>query len=891
MKKIISLILAMVLIVSTFTFTTFAEETEEIVTENMKFLQRLDIVRADEDGNYPSGNAPLTRIALAKMFYSIMIGGDIPDYSEQAYAFSDIKEEDNDVAITVSKAGVMNGIGSGLFAPEQNVTYIQMVKAMVTLLGYKDVAEYEGGWPMGYYGVATRIGIIKNAPSDMNTPLTYNDAANLFRVSANADMMVQTTYNKGDLQTVSGLTYLEHYLGIKVAKGTVTANTITDFDDNHVPVWGNVRIDNVLMDVPKAASDIYDKLGYSVIVFYTEENGGLLLKHFEEQYNKVTIIEGEDITSAANGKITYYTDDYSKEQELPFASGAVIIYNGTVAKSYDESTLNPFTGNYDGKVVCIDNNRDGVSDVVSVEAYQTIVCGGIKDNVVTSKVVPGVSIDFNLFSDNTLSIVNSYGEPIMWQDIVSDDILNYYKDLNGKVTKIAVTIDATSGVIEEIERVGSRITAMKIAGEVYQCGRAMVESPDAGRISVGDIVTAYLNVDAKIGAIEKKVADYKLAFLVDFAKDDGLNGTYRIKLFETNGLFKIYPVANNPTINGKVSKPENILTAAGTSGSKIARQVVKYNINEAGELYDITFEDSSKDANGEYASDFFVFDGFDGIEEKSFNYEMNTFGLQISVGNSTYVFMIPDEAARDNEKRYAVKNGDSLTSGTYIAKAYGTNRKSGKIAAFTYETSSVAEDISSSPNLLVLDSVKQVLNEEEGTAEWRVSGNYYVSSSSRAYDTFVVESESVLKIGKSGAKPEAGDVVKYITDATGIITEMQLILDKSEDALYNMKNPSNPQYPSSGKRYAYGEVIYNDGEFITVETKDTDGTIRREIYPMYRFRSNGLLFTENENGEGGVLSVFDQNKIYDRETYGDGCSKIFTQLGEVWWYMGIMYND
>lgn len=891
MKKIISLILIFALLLSVCTFTAFAEETEEIVTDNMKFLQRLDIVRADEEGNYPSGNEPLTRIGLAKMFYGIMIGGEIPDYSEQAIEFSDVEEEENEVVLLVSRAGIMNGTGSKMFGTQQNVTYIQMVKAMVTFLGYKTLAEREGGWPMGYYGVATRIGIIKNPPNDMNSALTYNGAADMFRVAADADMMIQTVYSEEKLQAVEGLSYLEHYMGIKAAKGIVSANTITDFDDEHIPQWGNVKIDNTLMDVPKDASEIYDKLGYSVLVFYSEESNGLLLHHFEERYNEVTEIDGGDITFAQNGKIKYYIDGASKEQEISYASGVVVIYNGTVAKSYDESVLNPFKGDYDGKIVCIDNNRDKVADVISVEAYQTIVCGGIMDNVVTSKVVPGVSIDFNLFSDNTLSIVNSYGEPIMWQDIVSDDILNYYKDLNGKITKIAVTIDATAGKVEEIEYMGNKISALKIGGVMYECGRAMAQSPDAGRISVGDIVTAYLNVDAKIGAIEKKVADYKLAFLVDFAKDDGLSSTYRIKLFETNGLFKVYTIANNPTINGRASKPENILTAAGTSGNKIARQVVKYNINEAGELYDITFEDSSKDASGEYASDFFVFDGFDGTEEKSFNYEMNTFGLQISVGNSTYVFMIPDEAARDNEKRYAVKNGDSLRSGTYMAKAYGTNRNSGKIAAFTYETATVAEDISTSSSVMVLDSVKQVLNEEEGTAQWRVSGNYYVSSSSRAYDSFIVESESVLKIGKGGAKPEAGDVVKYVTDATDTIIEMQLILDKSEDALYNMKNPSNPQYPSSGQRYAYGEVIYNDGEFITVETKDTDGTIRRESYPMYRFRSNGLLFTENENGEGGVLSVFDQNKIYDRETYGDRCSKIFTQLGEVWWYMGIMYND
>ena len=47
------------------------------------------------------------------------------------------------------------------FNPKEAITYEQAVKMLVCAAGYDNIAEMEGGYPLGYFNTASRLGLYK----------------------------------------------------------------------------------------------------------------------------------------------------------------------------------------------------------------------------------------------------------------------------------------------------------------------------------------------------------------------------------------------------------------------------------------------------------------------------------------------------------------------------------------------------------------------------------------------------------------------------------------------------------------------------------------------------------------------------------------------------------
>ena len=187
MKKIISLVLVLFMVLSVFSVPSFANNTQ-LSSSNVSFLHMLEIC----ENETLKDTDVLTRIELAKMYYKILTGKSIPEYSEYQSPYFDIGEEEYGFVKSVSEAGIMTGVSSTLFGKDEPVTYIQLVKTIVTLLGYNTHALAQGGWPTGYLSVAAQLGITKSAPSDINFYVTLSGAADVFRLAAGADMVIRT---------------------------------------------------------------------------------------------------------------------------------------------------------------------------------------------------------------------------------------------------------------------------------------------------------------------------------------------------------------------------------------------------------------------------------------------------------------------------------------------------------------------------------------------------------------------------------------------------------------------------------------------------------------------------------------------------------------------------
>lgn len=133
--------------------------------EAVQTLAAKDIIGGNPDGSFnPKGN--VTRAEAAKMF---KVALDLPVQGTES--FTDVKDGQwfQDVIIAVSNAGIVDGMGNGLFAPNGKLTRAEAAKMIVKAYGFEgeadlskfaDADKVAGKWFEAPLSTAVAAGII-----------------------------------------------------------------------------------------------------------------------------------------------------------------------------------------------------------------------------------------------------------------------------------------------------------------------------------------------------------------------------------------------------------------------------------------------------------------------------------------------------------------------------------------------------------------------------------------------------------------------------------------------------------------------------------------------------------------------------------------------------------
>ena len=227
MKRIIAVILVMMYL---FSFSAFAESAE--LTEMQKEdLYNLGIMTGDENGDLRLDDN-ITRAEAVKM---ICVAGNIRIPSDiDKKVFDDVDESHwaYKYICAAKENAIINGNGNGNFNPNGNITNEEIVKMIVCLLGYKDLAEARGGYPAGYTAAATRIGITSNLNLKTKTPAVRSDVAIMISNSLDIPIMAQ----KG-VETDAAVEYIllngkngTPFISIRGTRGKKWDTSLTNID-------------------------------------------------------------------------------------------------------------------------------------------------------------------------------------------------------------------------------------------------------------------------------------------------------------------------------------------------------------------------------------------------------------------------------------------------------------------------------------------------------------------------------------------------------------------------------------------------------------------------------------------------------------------------------------
>ena len=387
-KKVLSLVLALVMVLGSFSFVSAAKYDDVTGTSYAEAVDRLSLLGILE--GYPDGTfKPDGQITRAEFAAVAIRAKGLKATAEAAQGlptgFTDVPGTfwASGVVGTAGKLGIVNGVGNGLFAPQAPVKYEEAITMLVRALGYEPSAQAKGGYPYGYLIVANEVGLLDAVKGTQGAPATRGQVAQMTDNALETEMMIQVGYGTDTKWVVSGTEdttekYLLDELGFDYVIGrptSVNSNrkgiTVTVEDEDEIKRLGK---DKVSVTLPEGF-DVYAIEGLESKIWYRDDI--VIAKTLEEakydafEYNEDDeeldlITEDESYEIAASKDLYSLTIDDNKFKDMK--DGDVADYAKVVLNDDDEIIwAQGYT--FDGFIV-VDEVKDEV--VYSADDYDDV---------------------------------------------------------------------------------------------------------------------------------------------------------------------------------------------------------------------------------------------------------------------------------------------------------------------------------------------------------------------------------------------------------------------------------------------------------------------------------------------------------------------------------------
>lgn len=570
MKKVLSLVLVIAMVLSSMSFA-FAAKFEDIAdtdyAQAIETLTALGVVNGYEDGTYRPEKT-VTRAEMAKLLVEILGYGNLVAGSKSNFADTQGHWADAWIALAAGK-GIVIGTGEGKFTPDRTVSYDEAITMVVRALGYTDASNELKNmtWPTNFKVKAAELDLldgVKLAASGADrggvAQLLFN-ALEAVLVTVNSDGDVVETKN----ELLSRLaTYDSSYV--------VGVETLDEDSKN----YGGSLVDLA----PYMYQDLKVYLNKDDEVVYIKGSNSLVV---EGSVDKVDTTAGTVNIKDADGKIV----------KVPFATVAMF-YNGAEITS---KNMNTITTTYEKVTVVA---KEGTSSNGKIEATEIQGVVGVQPTKVAQVVkeyvngrdkldvfmLPTVDGDVDLDNVTVTGAVDSL------EDVAEDDVVVEYKAADNTVTKLVVSRKTVDGEVTRID--GS---SFYIDGVKYSRNKLVTTAWE-----LGDEGTFFLDHNGKIVAFEGVSGPTSYAVIMGKAagtlKDDRIDSTKKsidkypiIKLATEDNEVVTYEVAVTLKSDGTVDTIAKVDTTKLTyslSNLPANGQIVKYTVDANGRISKIS---------------------------------------------------------------------------------------------------------------------------------------------------------------------------------------------------------------------------------------------------------------------------------------------------------------
>ncbi len=668
MKKILSLMLSLIIIVSVCSVGTHAEDANTYGKHEQYCYDTLVALEIIDDGEDLRSRITKGQFCdiVARM---LKIDG---KYYEDKLYFRDVAPDHlyyDSISILASE-GYLFGNDLKRVYPDEYISKNTALVILVRALGYELMAQQSGGYIVGYESVWNSLNLDEGLRNIDDEDFTLAKVAVMLY---NTLLAKQVGFKHGT--TGSSLTFeggnsilYSLYNGYEF-RGVVSKNEFTSINSADRFKDERIRIDNIEMSI--AAPGIEDYLGYEVKGIMTESKKGeedyTLISFTDYEYNDDLIIRSTDVLSVPDTLTVKYDDGESKKTRVAELTRNVsVIYNYQYLSTYTKEDLDIDSG----YLKLIDNNLDGKYDVVFVYEYKTYFVSNVDS---FSKLIYDSYGYSPLEIDDETIIMNSAGIKLDISAIQSKNILSVYEPKNASDT--ALTIIEQSMIAPVVGKVDKTFedegTFAEVGGKTYKVSDRYATISSANttykKIKLGLKGTFFINEDMEICAFEASSDDFTYAYLINlWVKDDEVS---KCKIYTQYAVFEEHSFHENLKINGK--RVDDIYklnqnTLLYKNGKTVA-QLIKYKANTDGLITEMLVSDGTKVSPMKYKDNMVNYNGqvsnaeIRGGSAKKYNY-------QYLYDDDTVIFIIPENLK--SEKDYNISNkifsdGQKLTMDVY----------------------------------------------------------------------------------------------------------------------------------------------------------------------------------------------------------------------------------
>lgn len=819
LKKLISAVAALAISVSSVAaFGASFPDVADTATykQAVNELVALDIIAGFEDGTFrPDEN--VTRAQITKMIVTAL--GKTAVAAADAAAGKDTQFADVTgnhwaagyvaTGTSATASNFINGYSATAFGPEDNVTYAQAIKMLVSALGYSSYAENEGGWPNGYLKYGYSLGLTEGV-----TGLSNDDAASRAQVAQMIDnalkcplcmsdgyesdawgRLVPKTVVKdgsGDLDgTKDGYQNLLNYAHdaylvygrisetFKSSAGSLEVGEITydiEKSDNWLGYQEKAEDDEPVDRVTVMKGDVTDAddylFAYSEAIIAEDENDEYTLISITpygatESIELETdlfraIVEGTNYNTLQiykdNNKSKY--DTYKLDPEMEVYVNGINVALTLDDLSDEENAI--LAGNDGGTITLVDTSNvaksstDGKYDYAMITKYVTAVVDYVEvdtdEATIYFEQVSGEDVDEFVvdFEDEDIDYnLTLNGEELAVADLQALDVLTIAFDVT-KAFEDSSHYDVK--VSRDVVEGKLRSTDTDEGEYTFDNGETYkLAWEKAAKLENGNSYTLYLDVFGKIAYTDDLASSKKYAILENVYTTNG-GADYAATLITTEGKVTYIVDADD------YAELKDVLM--GSNGdmfddddkmdyrAEVQNRVIEYAVKTNGEL---NFKGSVK-----------AEDEFDGQYKASTS---KLAGNRVSEAITSFI-----------DVQEYIQNGDDAVTMAYSELVDGT----------VYEGYSFGKTGT--------DKVAQLVLITAGTAGLNVNSNMaiYVSSSTEDTDdgemdaiSAYVNGELTTLIADVAFNLTAGDAFFYTKDSDGYVNRIVPVLDASVDTTYN----------------------------------------------------------------------------------------------------------
>lgn len=596
MKKVLSLVLVIAMVLSSMSFAfagTFTDIADTDYEKAVETLTALGVVTGYEDGTFRPEKV-VTRAEMAKLIVEILGYGDLVAGSKSNFSDTQGHWADAWVALAAGK-GLVIGTGDGKFTPDRTVSYDEAITMVVRALGYTDGCNEIKNmtWPTNFKVKAAELGLTKDvklvstgADRGGVAQLLFNAlSSTLVTVDVDGNVVYIVDKNDNQKELLSRIATLNEEFKVTTAvvdpKNKNFAGELVDLapymfqelkvylndDDQVVYVKGT----NSLV-VEGEIDDVTDNSAKTLVTVAIENATGKI----------------EKVTFAAES-----TDDITDDI---FENGAIKTNDKTFADLKKTETIKIVADDKDGN-----GKIDGKDTVLGFVLTQQTKVAQIESEYVEGKTKLDVFALPTDDGDVDLDNVTVTGAVSSLEDIEEDDVVVEYKSDDDTVTKLVVSRDTVDGKVTRIDNTnfyidGTKYSRNGLVSEAWELGDEGVFFLDHnGKIVAFDGeagATTYAVIIGKdVGTKEEakitgkvSVDDYPLIRLAT-QEDEAINYEVAVTLNSDGSIKSAAKVDKKALLTTPTDKTSDITF----TGDMLANDtIIKYSLDKDGRISKIS---------------------------------------------------------------------------------------------------------------------------------------------------------------------------------------------------------------------------------------------------------------------------------------------------------------